>query len=82
VEKAIIGAGPAALYLDLQRRPDRRVEIVEQNGADSTSGLGVVLADSSLSQRAAAGPRSCRGLQAALHYDDRQIIVHACARLS
>jgi 2-polyprenyl-6-methoxyphenol hydroxylase-like FAD-dependent oxidoreductase len=48
---AILGAGPAGLYLAylLKRRcPQMRVRLVEQNRADSTFGFGVVFSDRAL----------------------------------
>jgi 2-polyprenyl-6-methoxyphenol hydroxylase-like FAD-dependent oxidoreductase len=48
---AILGAGPAGLYLAYlikRRRPDWDVTVVEQNRADATFGFGVVLSDSAL----------------------------------
>jgi 2-polyprenyl-6-methoxyphenol hydroxylase-like FAD-dependent oxidoreductase len=48
---AILGAGPAGLYLAYllkRRRPETRVRVVEQNRADSTFGFGVVFSDRAL----------------------------------
>src|ERR1700730_4262447 len=48
---AILGAGPAGLYLAYllkRRRPETRVRLVEQNRADSTFGFGVVFSDRAL----------------------------------
>jgi 2-polyprenyl-6-methoxyphenol hydroxylase-like FAD-dependent oxidoreductase len=48
---AILGAGPAGLYLGYlikRRRPDTEVTVVEQNRADATFGFGVVFSDSAL----------------------------------
>jgi len=48
---AILGAGPAGLYLAylLKRRlPETQVRLIEQNRADSTFGFGVVFSDRAL----------------------------------
>jgi 2-polyprenyl-6-methoxyphenol hydroxylase-like FAD-dependent oxidoreductase len=48
---AILGAGPAGLYLAYlikRRQPDADVNVFEQNAADSTFGFGVVFSDKAL----------------------------------
>src|SRR5665647_2446997 len=48
---AILGAGPAGLYLAYlikRRRPDADVTLIEQNHADATFGFGVVFSDREL----------------------------------
>src|SRR5919201_4842204 len=48
---AILGAGPAGLYLAYllkRRRPATQVRLFEQNAADSTFGFGVVFSDRAL----------------------------------
>jgi 2-polyprenyl-6-methoxyphenol hydroxylase-like FAD-dependent oxidoreductase len=48
---AILGAGPAGLYLAYllkRRRPETQVRVFEQNAMDSTFGFGVVFSDRAL----------------------------------
>ncbi|HSV44568.1 MAG TPA: FAD-dependent monooxygenase [Ramlibacter sp.] len=74
---AIVGGGPAGLYLAIlvkRRRPDAQVSIVEQNSADSTFGFGVVLADSGLSRIQAADPQVYHALVAKMTFTGCQTI--------
>src|SRR5215470_8099436 len=48
---AILGAGPAGLYLAYsikRRRPDVDITVIEQNAANATFGFGVVFSDRAL----------------------------------
>ena len=48
---AVLGAGPAGLYLSYlikRRMPDADVTVIEQNAADATFGFGVVFSDRAL----------------------------------
>jgi len=67
---AILGAGPAGLYLGYlvkRRRPDARVSIFEQNRADATFGFGVVFSDRALEFLDADDPATLAAL--ALHLE-------------
>ena len=48
---AIVGAGPAGLYLAYllkRRRPETHIRVFEQNARDVTFGFGVVFSDRAL----------------------------------
>jgi 2-polyprenyl-6-methoxyphenol hydroxylase-like FAD-dependent oxidoreductase len=79
VKIAIIGGGPSGLYLGLllkRQQPDWQIDVIEQNQANDTFGFGVVLADTGLAQLQEADEASHAALCAAMHYNDRQNIVH------
>ncbi len=74
---AIVGAGPAGLYLAIlvkRRRPSWQVSVIEQNAPDSTFGFGVVLADSGLARIQAADPRVYEKLIARMTFTGCQTI--------
>lgn len=74
---AIVGGGPAGLYLATlvkRRRPDYQVSVIEQNSADNTFGFGVVLADSGLNRIQAADEAIHRELVAHMHFNGCQTI--------
>ena len=75
----IVGGGPSGLYLGLLLKRHQRswqVDVIEQNGSNSTFGFGVALADTGLLQLQEADRSSYTALCAAMHYSERQVIVH------
>ena len=62
---AIVGAGPAGLYLAyrLKRRmPQADVRLYEQNTADATFGFGVVFSDQALAFLAEDDPETAKAI--------------------
>jgi 2-polyprenyl-6-methoxyphenol hydroxylase-like FAD-dependent oxidoreductase len=79
VKIAIIGGGPAGLYLALLMKAQaaaHEITVVEQNAADATYGWGVVFSERALSFLAAADTGSYRDIAACLQTWDDQVIVH------
>src|SRR5262245_37849018 len=76
---AIVGAGPAGLYLALllkRERPDYQVTVVEKNAADDTFGFGVVFSQRALGFLRVADPTSYADIEARLQTWPDQAIVH------
>ncbi|MES2973684.1 MAG: FAD-dependent monooxygenase [Pseudomonadota bacterium] len=74
---AVVGGGPAGLYLSIlvkRRRPEYEVTVIEQNTADSTFGFGVVLADSGLARVQAADEGVYRALLEKMTFNGVQTI--------
>jgi len=76
---AIIGAGPAGLFLGLllkRRRPHAEVLVLEQNPRGATFGFGVVFSDGALEFLRAGEPEIFRRLEAEMERWPEQKIVH------
>ena len=77
LDVAVIGAGPAGLYLALLLRkshPQHNVTVYERNRPDDTFGWGVVFSDATLENLAAADPASYRAITDNFaHWDDIDI---------
>jgi 2-polyprenyl-6-methoxyphenol hydroxylase-like FAD-dependent oxidoreductase len=76
---AIVGAGPAGLYLALllkRHRPSHHVSVVEQNPADATFGFGVVFSQRALGFLRVADPSSYADIEARLQTWPDQAVVH------
>ncbi len=76
---AIIGAGPAGLFLGhllKRRRPRDEVIVIEQNARGATFGFGVVFSDGALEFLRAGEPRVLELLEAQMERWPEQKIVH------
>jgi benzoate-CoA ligase family protein len=76
---AIIGGGPAGLFLGLllkRRRPHDDVFVIEQNARDATFGFGVVFSDAALEFLRAGEPAIFAELEAGMERWPEQKIVH------
>lgn len=76
---AIVGGGPAGLYLSIllkRRQPRWAITVLEQNSADSTFGFGVVLASTGLQRLRAADEQTYDSLVAKMTFTTHQVITH------
>jgi 2-polyprenyl-6-methoxyphenol hydroxylase-like FAD-dependent oxidoreductase len=81
---AILGAGPAGLYLGYllkRRRPDAEVAIVEQNPADATFGFGVVFSDRALEFLREDDPETFAAITPQMESWDDMTLVHRNERV-
>jgi len=81
---AILGAGPAGLYLGYllkHRRPDADVTIVEQNPADATFGFGVVFSDRALEFLREDDPKTYAAITPQMESWDDMTLVHRNERV-
>lgn len=74
---AIVGAGPAGLYLAIllrRQRPDAEIRIFEQNRADATFGFGVVFSHDALLLLQTVDPQTHAMIRSACErWDDIQV---------
>ena len=82
---AILGAGPAGLYLAYllkRRRPDTDIRIVEQNPADATFGFGVVFSDRALEFLRDDDPETYAAITPQMEFWHDMTIVHRNERVT
>ena len=73
----VIGGGPGGLYFSLltkKARPDWRIEVFEQNGAQDTFGFGVVFSDETLDEFISHDPPSYRNIRNCMAYWDDIVV--------
>jgi anthraniloyl-CoA monooxygenase len=77
VRVAIVGAGPAGLYLAILLKrddPSHQVTVYERNRVEDTFGFGVVFSDETLENVGEADPNTNRAMAAAAaHWEDIEI---------
>jgi anthraniloyl-CoA monooxygenase len=78
VNVAVVGGGPAGLYLAIQLKradPGHEITVHERNRPDDTYGFGVVFSDATMEDLAAADPETFSRLEDRFHHWD-DIDVH------
>ena len=81
---AILGAGPAGLYLAYlikRRRPDADITLIEQNPADATFGFGVVFSDRALEFLREDDPETFAAIASQMESWDDITLVHKNERV-
>lgn len=76
---AIVGAGPAGLYLAYllkRRKPTIDVEVFEQNPSDATFGFGLVFSERALEFLNEEDPPTLAAIRPALEHWNDSIVVH------
>jgi anthraniloyl-CoA monooxygenase len=80
VKVAVIGGGPAGLYVALllkKARPEHEITLYERNAADDTFGWGVVFSDQTLENFRNADEETYRAITDNFaHWDDIDVHVH------
>ncbi len=77
---AVIGGGPAGLYVALllkKARPEAAITVVERNRPDDTFGWGVVFSDQTLENFRSSDPETYDQISSSFaHWDDIDVHVH------